>query len=141
MSTETLTPRAIASLWMVVPLLCGLAGCGGKYATQSVEGTLTDAAGKPLANVMVVFERSGEPMVARGITDENGQFRLGTTRPDEGAPVGAYRVCMSQQLQGDPDKPALRRFAKRYNSPETSGFEVEVVPGRNQFDFKLDQPE
>ena len=141
MSTETPTPRAIASLWMVVPLLCGLAGCSGKYATQSVEGTLTDNAGTPLPNVMIVFERSVEPLVARGITDENGRFRLGTTRPDEGAPVGAYRVCMSQQQQGDPDKPAPRRFAKRYDSPETSGFEVEIVPGRNQFDFKLDPPE
>lgn len=141
MSTDVRSPRGILSLWMAVPLACGLAGCSGKYATQAVEGSLTDAAGKPLAGVMVVFERSGEPMVARGITDENGQFRLGTTRPDEGAPIGVYRVCMSQQVQGDPDKPVPRRFAKRYGSPETSGIEVQVVPGRNRFDFKLDQPE
>jgi len=90
---------------------------------------------------MVVFERTAEPMVARGITDANGRFQLGTTRPKEGAPVGTYRVVMSQQSNADPDTPVPRRFSKRYGSPETSGIEVEVVSGRNRFDFKLDPSE
>lgn len=141
MNTEAFHRRLLHAAWFVLPLLAFVAGCGGKYATQSVEGTVTDAAGRPLPNVMVICERTVDPIVARGITDETGRYRLGTTRPDEGAPVGAYRVCLSQQSRADPDMPVPRRFAKRYDSPETSGLAIEVVSGRNRFDFKLEPPE
>ena len=126
---------------MVPLLLLCLSGCGGKYSTHNVEGVVTDPTGAPLADVMVVFERRVEPLVARGITDSKGRYRMGTMRPDEGAPVGTYRVCMSQQVRTDPDTAVPRRFATRYHSPETSGIEVQVVPGQNRFDFKLDPPD
>ena len=141
MITDKPRPCGIWQVRMVALLLLGLSGCGGKYSTQRVEGVVTDPTGAPLADVMVVFERTVEPLVARGITDSKGHYRLGTMRPDEGAPVGTYRVCLSQQLRSDPDAAVPRRFATQYESPETSGIEVEVVPGQNRFDFKLDPPE
>lgn len=141
MNIDMTHPCRLWQVRMVSLLLLGLSGCGGKYSTQSVEGVVTDPTGAPLADVMVIFERTVEPLVARGITDSKGRYQLGTLRPEEGAPVGAYRVCMSQQLRADPDAAVPRRFSKRYDSPETSGLEAEVSAGRNRFDFTLDSPE
>lgn len=39
------------------------------------------------------------------------------------------------------EKASAWRFAARYENPATSGIEVNVVPGRNRFDFKLDAEE
>jgi hypothetical protein len=142
MNTEASHDRLLRlALRAATPLLLCMAGCGGKYATHAVEGTLTDSAGKPLSDVLVICERTVEPMVARGITDERGRFRLGTLRPDDGAPLGTYRVALSQQSLADADLPVPRRFASRYESPETSGINFEVVPGRNRFDLKLEPPD
>jgi hypothetical protein len=137
-SHDGLLPWALRA---ATPLLLCMAGCGGKYATHAVEGTLTDSAGKPLSDVLVICERTVEPMVARGITDDSGHVRLGTMRPGDGAPVGTYRVALSQQSHADTDIPVPRRFARRYDSPETSGIEIEVAPGRNRFALKLEPPD
>lgn len=122
-------------------MLLTAAGCGPGAGMQLVEGGVSDAAGRPLAGVLVVFEHVGTPLLARGTTDQNGRFRLGTKRPGQGAPVGGYRVCLAVAAAGDPDQPAGRRFAARYENPATSGIEVNVVPGRNRFDFKLNAEE
>lgn len=121
----------------ILGLLLTTAGCGPGAGMQLVEGGVSDAAGRPLAGVLVVFEHVDRPLLARGTTDPNGRFRLGTTQPGQGAPVGVYRVCLAIPPAGDPDQPSDRPFAARYENPATSGIEVNVVPGRNRFDFKL----
>lgn len=129
------------SVLTVLGLLLTAAGCGPRAGMQLVEGGVSDAAGRPLAGVLVVFEHASKPLLARGTTDPNGWFRLGTTRPGQGAPIGVYRVSLAIPPAGDPDQPAYQRFAARYENPATSGIEVNVVPGRNRFDFKLDAEE
>jgi hypothetical protein len=125
----------------LVGLLATAVGCSPSAGLQVVEGEVSDAAGRPLPGVLVVFGHAEQPLLARGTTDPNGRFRLGTKRPGQGAPVGAYRVCLAVPAAGDPDQPAARTFAARYENPATSGIEVNVVPGRNRFDFKLEAEE
>jgi hypothetical protein len=62
-----------------------------------VEGTVT-LAGKPLANVIVVFwgdaESSANTPLSSGATDAAGHYRLHTDQGDDGAVVGRHRVCI-----------------------------------------------
>ena len=62
-----------------------------------VEGTVT-MAGKPLANVIVVFwgdpENSAHTPLSSGFTDAAGHYRLHTDQGDDGAIVGRHRVCI-----------------------------------------------
>lgn len=66
--------RAIA---MCICALCFLGGFTGANA-QSVEGTVTDSAGAPLADAVVILERAGQESAGglRATTDARGRFRF-----------------------------------------------------------------
>jgi hypothetical protein len=79
--------------------LAATPGCQREPTPQfaPVEGTVT-MAGKPLANVIVVFwgdPESGANMpLSSGCTDAAGHYRLHTDQGDDGAVVGRHRVCI-----------------------------------------------
>jgi hypothetical protein len=70
-------------------------GCGGSGPrTIPVSGTVTYK-GKPVANANVSFapeDPSG--LIATGVTDSSGHFKLGTLAAEDGAIVGKYRVTV-----------------------------------------------
>jgi hypothetical protein len=112
--------------------------------------------GKPLANAYVGFkpEEYGARS-AMGTTDQNGQYRLTTLEPNDGARVGRHRVVVSAiekpQFVPAPDGDAIgpdgsiiaRPPGKlltpaRYGDFSTSGLTADVVARtKNVFDFEL----
>jgi hypothetical protein len=78
-----------AALW--------LAGCpgSGRPATAPVRGRVT-LAGQPIAGATVTFLCSGAPRLAVGTTDEQGNYRLTTYEPNDGAVIGTHVVTVKQ---------------------------------------------
>jgi hypothetical protein len=130
-------------------------GCSGgpeRPVVQYVEGVVT-LDGEPLAaaNVTFVPRVSGVELVASGLTDEQGKYRLTSLRGGRigaGAVAGEYGVSIDKLIDtrkdpgGLPPKPGdiVQAVPEAYTNPSTSGIEVTVRQGRNrggEFDFHL----
>src|SRR4029078_7599408 len=107
-------------------------GCGsGMYP---VEGKIVYADGKPateLAGGTVTFDNPEARVSALGQIDKDGAFRLTTTKPNDGAFPGNYRVAISEPPDPDAqeDKPQKKRrtvLLPKYRNPETSELKVVV---------------
>jgi hypothetical protein len=96
---------------LVIVLLVGLAGCGGKGITP-VRGVVT-LEGEPLAGATVLFmpedEEEGRP--ATGFTSADGSFQLMTFKVNDGALPGTYRVLI-KKTEAAQDQYAAERSAK-----------------------------
>ena len=84
--------------WMMLAvsatLLAGCSGGADKVATVPVSGTIK-LKGQPVSNARVVFRATGLPRNPAGTTDAQGQYKLTTMDPDDGAPVGNYTVTVT----------------------------------------------
>jgi hypothetical protein len=126
------------------------AGCGGGGAkTAPVSGRVTYK-GKPVAKANVSFTPAeGASRAATGLTDDGGNYKLGSFAASDGAPPGQYRVTI--QAHG-PDRPAKPGEGSgmpgetipgdpiiplKYFKPDTSGLTFEVKRGSNRADFEL----
>jgi hypothetical protein len=126
-------------------VLCGAAGCGG---LTSVEGKVVFKDGssvKPLAGGLVVFEplAGAGKTAARGAIQEDGSFKLGTHREDDGAAPGKYRVhvtppapTVAQLRKGNPP----RVIHPRYQKSDASPLEFTVTSGKNEFTVAVERP-
>jgi hypothetical protein len=92
---------AVAQLFAASCLL--LAGCSGsgRPATAPVRGQVTYQ-GKPVAGATVVFLCPGAPRLAVGKTDDEGNYRLTTYEPDDGATIGTHVVTVKKKKR-EPD--------------------------------------
>jgi len=82
--------------WVAVALAAALAGPGCGGGKVPVTGNvLLD--GKPLEGATVTFHpaEQGKGQMATGTTDKDGVFRLSTTKPDDGAVPGEYKVTVT----------------------------------------------
>lgn len=144
-------------------------GCqkAGRERTYPVTGTVTQD-GVAVAGAVVAFHPSNGGRSASGVTDASGRYKLTTWARDDGAVPGRYRVTIAK-YEGPPESaaapgpsgpqtggeeeysedyqedapappPSKNILPPRYASPDTSGFEVEVVEGENTFDFALEGP-
>ena len=87
---------ALAALW-----LC--AGCGRTNLVK-VQGTVT-LDGKPLSWATIAFNPiGGQGRPASGLSDENGSFQLTTSRTNDGAAPGEYKVTVTKEQAGEPIK-------------------------------------
>lgn len=68
--------------------------------TVPVSGTVT-LDGNPLASATVTFVPQGSGTECIGSTDDSGKYTLRQPHGAEGAPVGNYKVAISQFLRGD----------------------------------------
>jgi len=119
-------------------LLCG---CGGKYDTCPVSGKVTLNDGTPVDGVQVTFECRQPALTAVAVTDQDGNYRLGTVEAGDGAPAGNYRVTVVELPdEKDPDNPPPPRIHGKYRSFTRSGLEFTVKKGRNTFEIQLDPP-
>jgi hypothetical protein len=142
--------------WLGVSvLLVGVLGCS--KPVHPVRGTVTFE-GKPLpgGGVITFLPIDGETeKVANGTIAADGSYRLTTSKPDDGARPGEYRVVITQTVDQEPQPtpdgtpiptlelsvPASDRiapiYADHYQSPLTA-----TVEGRSgneiNFDLKRD---
>lgn len=132
---------AVASFVLLTCLGCG----SGMYP---VEGKIVYADGKPateLAGGTVTFDNPEARVSALGQIDNDGAFRLTTTKPNDGALPGNYRVAISEppdpNWQQD-DKPQKKRrtvLLPKYRNPETSELKLVVEKTDNKVTLKIDR--
>ena len=97
--------------WLPV-LLIVVAGCG-KGGPVPVRGTVK-LNGQPLADASVLFiaqDPGGKD--ATGFTDANGEFRLSTIKPGDGALPGKYKVVVQPTTQSDAPVAATQAEAQQ----------------------------
>jgi hypothetical protein len=126
----------------------GAASCAGDPLVAPVEGTLR-IKGKPLANVEVEFLPEANGPRSRGVTDQDGRYRLTTDAQKSGATIGSHRVLL-YDLQVYDDKPVgggkkdqdvtpvrASRIPAGYNNPATTPLKKEVLRQTNTIDLDL----
>lgn len=142
-----------------------LSGCGGggegtakREKTHPVSGKVTYR-GQPVAGATITFNPGQDPArkAGFGITDDNGNYSIGTYAVGDGAIEGSYMVTISKALpaavrQPDPPEdqyvppeempaakptPPVQMIPAKYASPTSSGLTFEVKPGSNTFDIEL----
>ena len=123
-----------------------LAGCGGR-GTVKVSGVVT-LDGKPIEGAIVTFHPDGgdKAKFASGTADKDGNFQLTTTKPNDGAYPGDYKVAVIYAegvvaAQSDNMKDAFASLdkqkgkklpppkfvvPKKYQEPGTSGIKQKV---------------
>lgn len=84
----------LACLGLLLSLVLGT-GCSGNV---HVHGKVAFDDGSPLTLGTVVFD-DGQ-ISARGKLDENGSFRIGSKKADDGLPPGNYKVYIIGALKG-----------------------------------------
>lgn len=140
----------IVTVCVIGLLCCALVpGCGqgGGERKYTVSGTVT-LNNEPVAEAAVTFlpAGGGPPEVAK--TDATGRFTIS-------AVPGRYKVTIAKYVSEEqpaaagggeyqevsPDvtpAPARNVLPAKYADPSTSGFEVEVKAGENNFTFNLE---
>jgi hypothetical protein len=117
------------------------AGCGP--GTAPVNGTITYK-GQPVADAIVIFTPSSggtNAKIARGMTDAQGKFTLGTDEPGDGAVPGEYTVSLTPNLpepaEGDYSAAPPPPFPARYTNATGSDLKAKVKAGSNDFPLEL----
>jgi hypothetical protein len=93
-------------IWIRVALglavLGGSAGCGPTDNLVKVTGVVT-LDGKPLSAATITFNPvAGAGRPASGLSDAVGNFQLTTSRPNDGAAPGQYKVTVTKEQAADP---------------------------------------
>jgi hypothetical protein len=131
----------------LVFLLILTAGCGQREFAE-VEGTVT-LDGQPLADIEVVFlpevEKNNRGNPSSAYTDEQGRYKLRSERDGkDGTVLGPHRVVLIDvRAQPDPlGTPAPKsRLPENYSSTaQTPLRDIEVVSGKQTFDFNIPKP-
>lgn len=123
---------------VVLALMVQCVGCGTDKAT--VTGSVTRADGSPLADARVVFRSPATGASARGVTDSEGRYTLGTLEKGDGIPPGEYKVVIGED-RGSWDAPAPRTVHARYEKSSTTDLTATIEPGATkELHFVLDPP-
>lgn len=109
------------------------AGCSGN---QKVGGTVTYTDGTPLTQGFVYFDSETESFQARGEIMQDGTYRLGSVKANDGIPPGKYMVYVISERRGDRGRIPL--VATKYNTGTTSGIVCEVPVSKGKFDFTVE---
>ncbi|WP_197356290.1 transthyretin-like family protein [Aureliella helgolandensis] len=127
---------------------CFLAGCGGSGDGPVPAKGVVTFNGSPIAKISVSFVPvGGSGQIAEGTTDEQGNFKLRTLEPGDGAWVGDYQVSLKYVPDVIADMPAFTGGQKsepspipaKYGNPSKSGFTatVDADASKNVFTFDL----
>ena len=153
--------RSAVAVALWVTIFAGLAGCGDDGPEMAVVRGTVRYDGQPLAQARIVFSPDSGDRVASATTNDEGEYKLGTFVPADGAIVGRYRVTITARgprktpagrlppglraadippggLPGLPTVPGDPLIPAKYFDAGTSGLEAEVRSGTtNVFDFAL----
>lgn len=130
MKIEKLTSLVRLPFCMLCLLLLG---CGGGGVDMGQVAGRVTLEGKPVPGLIVVFHPQARndgvnaaTRQAMGETDAEGQYRLGTNAPGDGAAVGKHRV---ELLPADRES--------RLPGILAADFVADVQPGSNAIDLQL----
>ena len=139
---------AALALLSVVAAGCADRGAAKQERTVKASGSLTHK-GQPLAYYQVTLQPEDGRRPAAGVTNEQGQFVLGTNREGDGAPPGLCKVSViyvgPPNAGGDgmnnftPPPPPKVKLASKYANPESSGLSI-TVPTAGGGDLKIEVP-
>ena len=93
--------RSYVTFVTVAALLAGFVGCGsrGKVVKLAPVSGIVRYNGKPLSGAYVKFMQEKCPIVAGGLTDEDGNFEITAFKPGDGAPIGENLVTITFAAQ------------------------------------------
>lgn len=150
-NTEARVKLVLLSAAVAFAAGCGVSAKSGP-PMGDVTGTVTYNK-KPVAEANVTFfptEKGKRPAV--GMTNSSGKYRLSISGTEQGAVAGPCQVAIVLRAPYDGPIPegmspgyAKEQFQnqgkplipEKYFSTQSSGLSVEVKPGRNVFDFAL----
>jgi len=126
----------------LVGLLVALVGCGaGGPKLEPVSGKILKN-GTAMTNVSISMVPEGDGVAAMGTADSSGSIVVQTGgRP--GALKGKYKIGVTEPIRPmTPEalasgSPPPLSFDRKYESPQTSGFEFEVLDGGGTFEFSV----
>lgn len=123
-------------------LLAALVGCGESGPKlEPVTGKVMKD-GKPMTNVAVSLVPEAAGIAAIGTADSSGAI-LVKTNGRSGAMQGKYKIGVTEPTRPmTPEalksgSPPPLSFDRKFESPQTSGFEFEVPPGGAKFEFTV----
>ena len=126
----------------LVGLLTGLVGCGQSGPKlEPVSGKVLKD-GKAMTNVSVAMVPEGSGVAAIGNADSSGMIVV-QTNGRAGAMQGKYKIGVTEPTRPmTPESlksgsPPPLSFDRKYESPQTSGFEFEVPSGGGKFEFTV----
>lgn len=132
-------PFLLACVSLMVPVSLG---CGRRVTLIPVTGRVTFD-GSPVAGASVLVQPPAGP-AARGMTDGDGRFVLGTYGERDGVILGPAAVsisCYERATQADADagEPPLGKnlLPDKYANTSTSGLRAVIEPGVEPLDFQL----
>lgn len=133
---------AVGALALVTFALVA-AGCDRGPVLYPVTGSLT-LDGKPLKGAAIGFIPKAGGRHGAAVTDENGEFVVGTFTADDGAWAGEHTIVVSAQRMVKPGNdragilPVMEYITpERYDNPETSGLPVEVKKDMDPVELRL----
>ncbi|MDO5554115.1 MAG: hypothetical protein Q4G68_10175 [Planctomycetia bacterium] len=151
--------NALSGILIFGLFLCvAMSGCSNQYNLQEIIGTVT-LDGEPAEGVGVIFTAMDpEGRDCGGRTDANGVFTMTSSvgQGGDGTSPGKYKVYFEKMVSAKelPSKDPRRTksameselyfngLPKRYQVANgNSGFEVEVIKGKNKFNFDLTSKE
>jgi hypothetical protein len=127
-------------------LILTIVGCGsGLPKTIKVSGRVTLDGQPPPGPGTVYFlpQEAGEGFPSRPATgdfDETGQFKATTFEPGDGLMPGKYLMSL-EGWQTPPDmsgNPGKSYVPKKYQSPQSSGFKLDITPDSKPQQIALD---
>src|SRR5262245_6299786 len=129
--------------WIIlVGLLTGLVGCGPSGPKlEPVSGKILKD-GQAMTNVAVALVPEGSGIAAIGTADGSGTIVV-QTNGRSGAMQGKYKIGVTEPTRPmTPESlasgsPPPLSFDRKYESPQTSGFEFEVPNGGGKFEFTV----
>ncbi len=135
-------------VWLLVCVSGLFVGCGGGDGPKLVPaGGVVTFKGKPIGKISVLLmPNEAQGMIAEGTTDQNGNFKLQTKDPGDGAMVGSYKVSFTYVPDEIPEMPGFdgakevvspipRKYADNSKSGHTAT--VDADKSKNNFTFDL----
>lgn len=138
-------PRAWTPVLLIGCVALCSAGCGdGRIARYPVQGSVS-VDGKPATGAIVIFcpvNATGELEKLRpmGTADSAGNFTLMTIDPEDGAPVGDYKVLVkwpapasqAETRDGRPGALGPDRLKGKYYNLDTTPLAAKIEPKSNE---------
>lgn len=128
-------------------LICALSGCSTRG--YPVTGTVEFKDGAPLEGGRVFFESKAGSEGGSADIETDGTFELGRGPSERGLQPGKYTVSIAPpgpEKIVDPktgthsEVTSSIAIAPKYFSGATSEIEVEISPGDNEVEIKIDKP-
>jgi hypothetical protein len=131
--------RTLLTFGLIASLLIAVVGCGDGNKAR-VTGKVLRKDGSPLVGARVIARSKGTGTSATSITDDQGEYELGTNELGDAIPPGDYDVLVVE-FRGDPDYPNPPTISTKYAQALVSGLKLSVQAGETkEFDMTLDPP-